>query len=61
MEALYHAALEVSGEERAALLARSDPEVRHAVEILLMRFVQMASGSLPDPLTEAVVRQAHIG
>ncbi len=35
MEALYHAALEVSGEERAALLARSDPEVRHAVEILL--------------------------
>src|ERR1035437_7355592 len=35
MEALYHAAMEVSGEERAALLARSDPEVRHAVEILL--------------------------
>jgi serine/threonine protein kinase len=35
MEELYHAALEVSGEERAALLARSDPEIRRAVEILL--------------------------
>jgi serine/threonine protein kinase len=35
MEALYHAALEVSGEERAALLAQSDPEVRRAVEALL--------------------------
>ena len=35
MEALYHAALEVSGEERAELLAKSDPEVRRAVEALL--------------------------
>ena len=35
MEALYHAALEVSGEERAALLAKSDPDVRRAVEVLL--------------------------
>jgi Flp pilus assembly protein TadD len=35
MEELYHAALEVSGEERAALLARSDPEIRRSVEILL--------------------------
>jgi tetratricopeptide (TPR) repeat protein len=35
MEALYHAALEVSGEERAALLAKSDPEVRRAVQALL--------------------------
>jgi len=35
MEALYHAALEVSGEERAVLLAKSDPEVRRAVEALL--------------------------
>ena len=35
MEALYHAALEVSGEERAALLAKADPEVRRAVEALL--------------------------
>jgi serine/threonine-protein kinase len=35
MEALYHAALEKSGEEREALLAQSDPEVRRAVEALL--------------------------
>src|ERR1017187_1948871 len=35
MEALYHAALEVSGDERAALLAQSDPDVRRAVEALL--------------------------
>jgi serine/threonine protein kinase len=35
MEELYHAALEVSGEEQAALLARSDPEIRRSVEILL--------------------------
>jgi serine/threonine-protein kinase len=35
MEALYHAALEVSGEERAALLAKSDPDLRRAVEALL--------------------------
>jgi serine/threonine protein kinase len=35
MESLYHAALEVSGDERAALLAQSDPEVRRAVEALL--------------------------
>ena len=35
MEALYHAALGVSGEERAELLAKSDPEVRRAVEALL--------------------------
>jgi serine/threonine-protein kinase len=35
MEALYHAALAVSGEERLALLAKSDPDVRRAVEALL--------------------------
>ena len=35
MEALYHAALETSSEERAALLAKADPEVRRAVEALL--------------------------
>jgi serine/threonine protein kinase/tetratricopeptide (TPR) repeat protein len=35
MEALYHAALAVSGEERLALLAKSDPDVRRAVESLL--------------------------
>jgi serine/threonine protein kinase len=35
MEELYHAALEKSGEERKALLANSDPEVRRGVEALL--------------------------
>ena len=35
MEELYHAALEKSGEEREALLAKSDPEVRRGVEALL--------------------------
>jgi serine/threonine protein kinase len=35
MEELYHAALEKSGEEREALLANSDPEVRRSVEALL--------------------------
>ncbi len=41
MEALYHAALEIPSEERAALLAKADPEVRRAVEALL---AQGASG-----------------
>jgi eukaryotic-like serine/threonine-protein kinase len=35
MEELYHAALGRSGEEREALLANSDPEVRRGVEALL--------------------------
>jgi len=32
IEVLYHAALELSGEARALLLAKSDPEVRIEVE-----------------------------
>jgi hypothetical protein len=32
MEELYHAALGKSGEEREALLAESDPEVRRALK-----------------------------
>jgi len=35
IEELYHAALEVSGAERAALLTQSDPDVRRAVEAML--------------------------
>ena len=35
IEALYHAAHEAPAEERAALLARADPELRHQVESLL--------------------------
>ena len=36
IEALYHAAREVAADERAALLARADPELRHEVELLLL-------------------------
>jgi eukaryotic-like serine/threonine-protein kinase len=35
IEELYHAARERSAEERAALLAKADPEVRREVESLL--------------------------
>ena len=35
IEELYHAAREASADERAALLARADPELRHEVELLL--------------------------
>jgi eukaryotic-like serine/threonine-protein kinase len=35
IEDLYHAAREATADERAALLARADPELRHEVELLL--------------------------
>ena len=35
IEELYHAAREAPDDERAALLARADPELRHEVELLL--------------------------
>ena len=35
IEELYHAAREATPEERAALLAQSDPELRREVESLL--------------------------
>jgi predicted Ser/Thr protein kinase len=35
IEALYHAACEAAADERAAMLARADPELRHEVELLL--------------------------
>ena len=35
IEALYHAAREATADERAALLARADPELRREVELLL--------------------------
>ena len=35
IEELYHAAREATAGERAALLARADPELRHEVELLL--------------------------
>jgi tetratricopeptide (TPR) repeat protein len=45
IEALYHAARARTGDERAALLAQSDPELRRAVESLLE---QPAGGELLD-------------
>ena len=36
IEALYHAAREGTAEERAALLAQADPELRREVESLLI-------------------------
>ena len=41
VEELYHAACEGTREERAALLAEADPELRHELEALL------AEGSVP--------------
>jgi serine/threonine-protein kinase len=43
IEELYHAALEASGAERAALLAQSDPDVRRDVEAML---AQEGSGAV---------------
>jgi hypothetical protein len=37
IEELYHSAREVSVDERAALLAQTDPELRREVESLLAR------------------------
>ena len=42
---LFHAAREASAEERAALLAQVDPELRHRVELLLS---QPAAGEFLD-------------
>jgi serine/threonine protein kinase len=45
VEELYHAVCEGSGEERAALLARTDPELRREVKSLL---AQHTSGEFLD-------------
>src|SRR6266568_3785018 len=45
IEELYHAARERTGEERAALLARTDPELRREIESLL---AQRAGGEFLD-------------
>jgi serine/threonine protein kinase len=59
MEELYHAALEKSGEEREALLAESDPEVRRGVEALL---AQGTSGDkvLDRPAWEQADGSLHV-
>ncbi len=48
---MYHAALEKSGEEREALLANSDPEVRRGVEALLAQGTS-GEGVLDHPAWE---------
>jgi len=45
IEALYHAAREGTAEERAALLAHADPELRRELESLL---IETAGDELPD-------------
>ena len=45
IEELYHAARESTAEERAALLARTDPKLRREVELLL---AQPTSGDFLD-------------
>src|SRR5438132_12250375 len=45
IEELYHAAREKTGEERAALLAQTDPELRREIESLL---AQRAGGEFLD-------------
>jgi len=45
IEELYHAARERSADERAALLAKIDPELRHEVESLL---AQRSGGEILD-------------
>ena len=59
MEELYHAALEKSGQEREALLANSDPEVRRGVEALL---AQGTSGErvLDHPAWEQAGTTLHV-
>src|SRR5438270_13405963 len=47
IEELYHAARERTGEERAALFALTDPELRREVELLL---AQPTSGDFLDRL-----------
>ena len=47
IEELYHAAREGTADERAALLAQADPELRREVESLLIR---TDSGEFPDRL-----------
>jgi len=45
IEALYHAVYEAPADERPALLARADPELRHEVEVLLSK---RATGDFMD-------------
>ena len=53
IEELYHAAREGTADERAALLARADPELRREVESLLAAAGQAANFSIGPPSENA--------
>jgi len=71
IEELYHAAREATADERASLLARADPELRHEVESLLSErkagefldrpAIQHAVDPLEDPAAVPVAAGARLG
>jgi tetratricopeptide (TPR) repeat protein len=71
LEALYHAACEATADERAALLARADPELRHEVELLLSErergafldrpAIQDAVDLLQDSAADSLAAGARLG
>jgi hypothetical protein len=71
IEELYHAAREATADERAALLARADPELRHEVELLLSErkggefldrpAIEHAFDLLEDSATVALAAGARLG
>src|SRR5262245_43905108 len=57
LEELYHAARETTGERRAALLARADPELRREIESL---FAQPHEGEFLDrPVLENAIEMVE--
>jgi eukaryotic-like serine/threonine-protein kinase len=70
VEELYHAARERSPEDRAALLAQSDPELRREVESLLAQdgesvldrpAIEVAANLLEDSSAERLAVGAQLG
>src|SRR6266852_1057881 len=67
IEELYHAARERTGEERAALLARTDPELRREIESLLAQRTggefldRPALQNAPELLEDATVTTIRVG
>jgi tetratricopeptide (TPR) repeat protein len=71
IEALYHAAREATADERAALLARTDSELRHEVEQLLSErnggefldrpAIEHAGDLLEDPAAVPLAAGARLG
>src|SRR5437870_1971168 len=67
IEELYHAAREGSPEERAALLAQTDPELRRQVELLLSEPIggefldRPAIQNAPELLEDATVTEIRAG